>query len=270
MLARCTTALVLLSGASVSRADVIYDTLWITDQHAYDVGLGNAFGGRGAFGELEDVRLADDFVIDPAAYPNGLALTSVAQDSFAAIGAPPSEGFVVRVYPDVGGRPADQPSVEASVPLKDALLTEFDDPLFGNIGVRFELDLTSYDIQLPPGVHWINIPPVDTTPQGDWWWQLWDQDTHLGGDAHTWLEDWGFWASHGPGAAAMRIEGVAIPAPGAALACTLFCPLACRRRSLSASYTAAAPAPGRAPASSAPAWRSCRDPGASAAPRPSA
>ena len=218
--------------ASAASAGVIYDTLWITDQQAYDVGFGNALGGRAVFGQLEDVRLADDFAVDAGEYPIGIALTRVAQDSFAALGAPPREGFIVRVYDDAGGKPGDRPTHEVSVPLTDATLSEFDDLLFGNIGVRFELDLSSQSIQLSPGAYWLNIQPVDTTAQGDWWWQLWDQGTPIGGDAHTWLDDWGFWASHGPGAVAMRVEGTAIPAPGVLAAPTFagFALLIQRRR----------------------------------------
>ena len=216
------SAAVLFVAATGAGADVLYDTLWITDQLAYDGAHGNANGGFGALGYRTDARLADDFVVDASVYPNGLRLTEVAQDSLAVLGTPPQAGFVLRVYADEGAMPADQPMHEFPVPLQDATVTMFDNDLADLVGMRFELDLGAADVTLAPGTYWLNIQPVDTTPEGDWFYQVWDSDAQIGAHAR-YRDDYLFWkwVDVGPGIAAMRVEGVAVPAsaPIAILLC---------------------------------------------------
>jgi hypothetical protein len=208
------SAVAVIVGVGAASADVLYDTLWITDDSAYETAYGNARSGRAVFGNLEDLQIADDFVVDGSSFPDGVRLTGVTQDSLCMLGNVPLDGFAVRVFADDGMSPLNDPLFDAAVPLDDALVTYVPDPMFGLIGYRFELDILPTSIVLGPGRYWIDIQPIDTSDQGDWYYQIADTDAVIDGWVHQrddWYQWW--WGAHAPATMAMRIEGVAVPGP---------------------------------------------------------
>jgi hypothetical protein len=211
------------AAAAASQADVLYDTLWITDQLAYEDITANVYGGRGAWGLVEDVRLADDFVVDQAEYPDGFRIDSLTNDSATWLGAPPAEGVMVRLLADDGGYPGAT-IYEVLIGPDRVTSTPFDETVFGTIGQRLLVDTSQADLVLAPGTYWLNAQPYDTTPTGDAFWQLRDLDAVIGADTHfMWLWHGNVWGAmgdywgRGAGTAAMRIEGVAVPGPAGVL-----------------------------------------------------
>jgi hypothetical protein len=238
-LRRATPAIVLAAASalpwSARAADVLYDTLWITEQKAYEDATLNAYGGYAVWNWWEDARLADDFVIDAAQYPAGVRISSLTSDSATMFGTPPAEGVMVRLLADDGGHPGAT-IYEVLIGPDRVKSTPFDETVFGTIGQRLVVDTSQSDLVLAPGTYWLNAHPFDSTRTGDAFWQLRDLDAVIGADTHwMWLwhgNAWGamgdYWG-RGAGTAAMRIEGVAVPAPaGASLIASAA--LGCRRR----------------------------------------
>jgi hypothetical protein len=217
-------ALAVAGKPAACQADVLYDTLWITDQIAYEDGIGNMYGGFGVFSWWEDWRLADDFFVDGVAYPQGIRLTTLITDSTTVLGNPPAEGVIVRVLIDDDGHPGAT-VYERQLPPEAVISIPFEDPVFGGSGFagqRLVIDASGEDLVLPPGRYWLNTQPVDLTVTGDVFFQLRDLDTVIDADTHAMNTFFGeFWApvgdywNWGAGTAAMRIEAEAIPAPAA-------------------------------------------------------
>lgn len=201
---------------------MLYDTLWITDQTAYEDGIGNVYGGFGVFGWWEDWRLADDFAIDALAYPEGVRLTTLITDSTTILGNPPADGVIVRVLMDDDGHPGAT-VYERQLPPELVVSIPFEDAVFGWAGwsgQRLVIDTSDQGFVLPPGRYWLNAQPVDLTQTGDVFYQLRDLDAVIDADTHAMNAFFGyFWApvgdfwNWGAGTAAMRVEGEAIPAP---------------------------------------------------------
>ncbi len=215
--------LVLLSALIAARTpamQTLYDTLWITDTTAYDSGLGNTYSGRGVFGGIYNYRLFDDFSIDANEYPDGFLIQQLTQDSVSFFGRAPSDGVCVRIYDTPVPDPHQKPLIEELWNASHVQTTGFDDSLFGLQGVRISVSFPGY--LLSPGHYWVGIQPVDTTPEGDWYYQLRDTDTLIGEDTYMAIldQEWSYGFTHdygyGYGTAAMKIEGVPEPA-GAAL-----------------------------------------------------
>ncbi|GEM_PF-3770661 len=95
------------------QSDVLYDTLWITDEQAANAGIGNAIGGERAFPSLGtiDSQLADDFRLDDT-----YRITKVFVDcqSYFA-GDAPDEGFWVQFYANDGVIPVEELYVDATL-----------------------------------------------------------------------------------------------------------------------------------------------------------
>ena len=77
-----------------TRGHVIHDTLFITDEQAYDDAIWNMISGRGAFNFLFDVQAADDFVVRESEASIG----TVAVDFVTLLGNPPADGVWVQFY----------------------------------------------------------------------------------------------------------------------------------------------------------------------------
>ncbi|MCC7291408.1 MAG: hypothetical protein IT449_05015 [Phycisphaerales bacterium] len=158
-------AMIAAAGAPQPVEEVLYDTLWLTDDCLYNNGFGNALSGRGVFGVLHDLRLADDFELERAA-----VIDSVTADYMSLVGTPPHDGVFVRVYADREHRPQEPPVFER-------LATSLDfDGQWGNCGL-FEpyyarITVTDLSILLTAGSYWISSQPVDTTESGDWFYRI--------------------------------------------------------------------------------------------------
>ncbi len=69
---------------------------------------------------------------------------------------------------------------------REVVVTPFADKVFGRFhGIRLAVDLSDSGIVLPRGVWWVNAQPMDLSPFGDAFWQVWDYDALVGGDSHT-------------------------------------------------------------------------------------
>lgn len=68
---------------------------------------------------------------------------------------------------------------------QEVVVTPFADKVFGRFhGMRLAVDLSASDIVLPRGVWWVNAQPMDLSPFGDAFYQIWDYDYRVGGDSH--------------------------------------------------------------------------------------
>lgn len=207
-------------------AEIIYDTLWITDTHAYDAANGNAWSGAGLFGSLFDLQLADDFEV-----PEGLTrITAVTGDflNFLGPGYRPHDGVLVQFYEDISGRPSEEAYREVLVTGADLLVSGFDDTVFSLFGTRLEARL---DVELYPGIWWVDIQPKDLGSFGDWYYQVRDLDGQIAGDTHArdggranggYGHDW--WRATGDdglqaGTAAMRVQAIPEPSAWAMFGC---------------------------------------------------
>jgi MYXO-CTERM domain-containing protein len=207
-----------------TRNTVIYDTLSITDNQIYDNGNGNARSGTGVFGSVSDLELCDDFTTT-----NNNVITHVVADSVTFLGRSPADGVHVEVFQDLGGVPSEAAVATAQVPAAFVSASGFTDTIFGLAGVRLSVDLAGAGLSIPLAAntsYYIMIKPVDLTASGDWYYQLRDTGSFIGGDAYgrdggegaggygtfTWvsMNNLGF----GRGDTAMQIS--AVPAPGAA------------------------------------------------------
>ncbi len=68
---------------------------------------------------------------------------------------------------------------------REVVVVTFPDPVYGLIGQRLSVDISASDIVLPRGVWWVNVQPMDLSPSGDAFYQVWDYETRLGGDVHV-------------------------------------------------------------------------------------
>lgn len=68
---------------------------------------------------------------------------------------------------------------------QEVVVTSFEDTVFGRFyGQRLTVDLSVADIVLRRGVWWVNAQPMDLSPVGDVFYQVWDYDHLAGGDSH--------------------------------------------------------------------------------------
>lgn len=164
-----------------ARAEVVlYDTTWITDSLSYTAAYGNALGGQAVWGQLYDVRLADDVAVQGDEFPAGFIVENIVQDSVCFHGRAPADGVYVRFYRDLNGTLVEPAFVERLVPVTRLSVTSFDDPVFGMDGVRIAVDLEGSGVSLPVGTVWTNIQPADTSADGDWYYQVVDTSQLLG------------------------------------------------------------------------------------------
>ncbi|MCC6906562.1 MAG: hypothetical protein IT430_01350 [Phycisphaerales bacterium] len=205
-------------GQANPQGEVLYDTLWITDEQAANAGIGNAIGGAEAFPSLGtvDSQLADDFHLDVAHQINTVIVDC--QSYFASDG--PDEGFWIQFYESDGLKPAEALYAEATV-------TQFTREYKGQFAnfetYRYTLDLSGANIVLDAGDWWMDVQPLDET-DGGWFWSLsvLDLNPPEGNHAHVrdgWLAHgngyYGLWNStvwiehnfRGRGTPARRIEG---------------------------------------------------------------
>jgi hypothetical protein len=202
-------------GGSQRTGNVIYSTLNIADNQLQDAGNGNAYSGQGLFGFIYDLQLCDDFKTT-----NDNVLCQVTNDSLTFFGGTPANGLQVDVYTHTGSGPGSLVST-GTYPVTAA--SSFSDTIFGLAGRRLTADV---NIPLAANTdYYIMIQPVDLTSSGDWYYQVRDLNSAIGGDAH--LRDggraaggygttvWTSCGSFGFGRGDTGMEIRAIPAPGA-------------------------------------------------------
>jgi MYXO-CTERM domain-containing protein len=221
--------------------DVLYDTLYITDQYLYDTGNGDAWSGRGVFGMVFNLQVVDDF-------PGGAGgqLTAATADYLSFFGRTPADGVTVSLFgsrPPRYGKLAAPSADQAMMPKeeeyatqlsKELRVTYFEDPVFGSVGIRIRAQT---NLQYGNGTQWVLIQPKDTTNQGDWYYIVVDWDRQVGldrylrepeGHNYWWIS--GRHSGYGAGPVAMKLEGTPIPEPWLlALVCLGLAPLLRRR-----------------------------------------
>lgn len=216
-------------GGDGPRGDVLYDTLRFADESLYESANGNAYSGLGWFGMLFDNQLCDDFTTD-----DRCIITQVTNDSLCFLGRTPAGGVQVDVYAIVDGRPPEDPLYSATVPVTEA--SSWFDPYYGLIGIRLTADV---HIPLEPNTSYsLMVQAVDLTRDGDWYYQIFDNDSRIGGDRFLrdggranegWPQVWTSAGSVGFGVGDIGMRIRAVPgAPGLVL--ILAAGLAGRRR----------------------------------------
>ncbi len=82
-------------------------------------------------------------------------------------------------------RPWDIATVTYQASAQEVVATPFVDTVFGRFyGMRLTVDMSASGIILPRGVWWVNAQPMDLSPSGDVFYQVWDYDLLVGGDSH--------------------------------------------------------------------------------------
>jgi len=223
--AAATATTTLMAAAAVThvvspvRADVLYDSLWIVDDGWMDAGTGNAIGGESPLGRIFDAQMADDFTLDEPA-----TLTRLVVDFMAYNGTVPAEGIWVQIYPhdDKTGSPSEKLFTEFLATSRDWTVEKIDTDLT-YLAWRIDIDITSHEVEIPPGRWWINPQALDIATTGDWFWWIGSVSSEtIGLPSHVrdgWQDHgnqydglWGStdWIPHdfrGNNTVSMRIEG---------------------------------------------------------------
>lgn len=161
---------------AVSGQIICYDTLWMIDKQSYDAGNGDGWSGRGVFGAVYDLMVADDI---RASHP-GYDLYSATGAYVTFFGGNPADGAYVAVYKDTGAGPSNTATYEGVFPTK---ATSFVDTIFGLLGVYVKADLSRSGWPCPE-YFWLTIQPKDSTASGDWFYIARDLDSKIGQDAY--------------------------------------------------------------------------------------
>jgi hypothetical protein len=202
-------------GGSQRTGNVIYSTLSFANGQTYDSGNGNAYSGQGLFGFIYDLQLADDFKTT-----SDNVICQVTGDYVNFFGGTPANGLQVDVWTDVGGAPG---TLVASQTAAVSSAQSWTDTLFGLAGRRLTADV---NIPLAANTsYYIMIQPVDLTSNGDWYYQIRDLNSAIGGDSFGkdggrgapgyGTTQWTSMATFGFGRGDAGMEVRAIPAPGA-------------------------------------------------------
>jgi hypothetical protein len=164
------------AGAEMAAGEVIYDTLHFADSQTYDGANANALSGIGVFGAISDYQLCDDFATTELS-----VVTRITGDYVCFFGGVPAGGLQIDVFEDLGGAPAEDAIFSSTVPVTE--VSSWHDPMYGLFGMRLAADV---HIPLAPNTsYYLMLQAVDLTPQGDWYYQIYDNDSRLGGDRYT-------------------------------------------------------------------------------------
>jgi hypothetical protein len=212
-----------------ARGDVLFDTLYIFDQHVFDRAFANCIGvPPPPITTVYDNQVADDFTLEA-----GARITSVAADFTSKRGGRPSDGVWVQFFADEEGRPSD--TMYAGAVISGGAMEMLDMGLIPELGQynfarRFVCDVASMNLTLGPGRWWVSVQPVDFSsgPNADWYWVLRDLGQVIGMDMHArnggthhegpfggqagllTFDNWANFTSigfGGPGTIPMRVEG---------------------------------------------------------------
>jgi len=151
----------------VASADVLYDSLSIVDNQAYNAGNGDAISGMAVFGSISDLDACDDFTIN-----QGYELDTVTRDYVTFLGGTPATGLLVEVFADLGGYPGETPVGSYMATGGEVSGSSWSDTIFGLLGRRLTATIPDGAIVLGPGTYYIDMLPVDTTANGDWYYTV--------------------------------------------------------------------------------------------------
>lgn len=214
--------------AGVVKADLLHDTLWMTDNNSYTMGAQNFIGGFAQFDEMRDDQVGDDFNLTDTYNINTITA------DFVTISSPmvPAHGVLVEFFSDLGGTPSNSPA--AQVLSTNVSTDSFANHLsqFHEQGLRITVDLSTEEIALGPGNWWVAVTPVDETQEGIGYYSARQAGFVEGAPAHVrqggaahgndYAGGWpggGDWVPFpfflGEGDIALRIEGTLVPGPGA-------------------------------------------------------
>jgi hypothetical protein len=157
-------------------AGVIYDTLNIAYNQLYDTANGDAWAGKGVFGALYDLMVADDI------RGSGGFITHVAGAYVTFMGGNPADGLYVATFKDTGGGGPNNAVYQDGFFASSA--TSFRDTVFGLLGVVVSADIKIGAMDCPDGLFWITIQPKDLTQNGDWYYIVRDLNSTIGQDAY--------------------------------------------------------------------------------------
>lgn len=196
--------------------DELYSTLSMTENHEYDTANGDAWSGVGVFGTLYDLQLADDFKMPGVSFADWFAA-----DYLSFFGGTPANGMQVDIWSWTDSGPG-QLVQSATTPIVWA--EDFADPVFGLAGRRLYANVAFF--LAPNTPYYVMLQAVDLSPTGDWYYQVRDLESAIGGDAYGREGDRGGgeqtdWRSmgaqgYGRGDTAMMI-GKTIPGPATIL-----------------------------------------------------
>jgi hypothetical protein len=197
------------------RSNVIYSTLSFVDNQTYDAGNGNAYSGMAVFGQILDLQLADDF-----ATTSDNVITQVTGDYVTFFGGTPANGLQVDVWTHTANGPG---SLVASQTAAVSAAGSYFDTIFGLAGRRLTANV---NIPLAANTnYYIMIQPVDLSASGDWYYQIRDLNSAIGGDSYGrdggrggtgyGTFNWTSMTNLGFGRGDTGMEVRAVPAPGA-------------------------------------------------------
>jgi len=151
--------------STAATADVLWDNLYITDNMAYSTGNGACIGGINALGSNSDLQMADDFVV-PGAVP--YMLTDMTADFVGFLNGY-NYDVLIEVFEVDGSHPAEVPMYSAIFGVD---ITDFTDGIFGLYGKRKHADMSAAGWTLNPGTYFISMQPLTYFGDGDWYYQI--------------------------------------------------------------------------------------------------
>ena len=163
------------AAGGVCRADVLHDTLFITDQQLEVNAIACTIGGYQVWGRQIDSQVCDDFPV-PA---GGRYIDTVTTDSIGYLWNEPADGVLVEVFEDLGGYPAETASW-AYQATGGEITVEMNDHRWGGPLYRITATLPHEAFSLPEGNWWVSLVPIDTTTESDGYFLFRDGTIHHG------------------------------------------------------------------------------------------
>lgn len=241
-----------LAGPVLGDIIVVHDSREIVTSGTWNAARHSIIGGAVSFnGTMTDHQVSDDFTLT-----SETKLTRIIADFYHAPPlATPAEGWLVEIFPDIGGLPAEEPRY-AITTMNVTRIGSFPagaispNPNTPDNRSTFEFDLTDRCVELDPGTWWISLVAVDTTPFGVTYRWVGLTETVLNGSVAAFrnggldhgnnlpgttsgAQDWTpttLIANSNPWELSMRLEGMIVPAPTSALALAAAAAGTARRR----------------------------------------
>ncbi len=171
---------------TATHADVLYDSRAMVANGSYTSVKFSMISGMGLFGVTLDQQASDDFNLT-----SPTTLTSVTADfyHFGALSSP-SGGWLVEVFPDVGGKPSETPA-KAVTTSNFTRLGSFAQGLIDlspntpENRSAFQINLTGLGVTLGAGTWWMSVVAVDESAFGDVYLQVGLNQVLQGNVAHA-------------------------------------------------------------------------------------
>lgn len=156
---------------------VLYDTMAMVPNCAYDVGNGDTIGGFAIFGVDFDLQIADDVKLQ-----QHFKITEV-QAGYVGFLAPEDGSVMIEIFQEL------QPCVPEEWPVESvcvkAAAMGFTDCIFGLVGVIYTANTAMADLYAGPGNWWFAMQPITAAGwgNGDWHYIVRDLQSFIGCDA---------------------------------------------------------------------------------------